>query len=238
MAVKFKRVLLKISGEQLSGNTGTGIDSNFINDLAENLKTVAQHGVEVAVVVGGGNFARGKDLKVKGLKAVTGHYMGMAATMINGMALVDVLESHGQPAHLQTTLHIENLTVPFNEVVASKHLKNKEVLVIMGGTGKPNVTTDTAAVNFAIRLGCDVVLKATKVDGVYDKDPKEYKDAKRYSSLSHKEAFENPDIEVMDKTALLQAMKNKMPIIVFKLMPITNIKKVIQGENLGTRVIS
>lgn len=233
--MKYKRLLLKLSGEQFGGSSGTGIDSGFINWLAKELKEIAQMGVQVAVVVGGGNFARGKDLKIEGLKIETGHYMGMTATLLNGMALVDVLESHSQPAHLQTALHIENVTVPFNEKVALEHLNNNEVLVIMGGTGKPHVTTDTAAVNYAISLGCDVVLKATKVDGIYDKDPMKYSDAKRFDSLSYKEAFDNPEIEVMDKTAFLAAMENKMPIVVFELAP-GNLKKAVEGENIGSIV--
>ena len=238
MAVKLKRVLLKISGEQFGGNSGAGIDSKFINGLAKQLKEVVSTGVQVAVVVGGGNFARGRDLKVKGLSPTTGHYMGMTATMLNGMALVDVLESHGQPAHLQTGFQIEGLAVAFNEEVAKEHLKNGEVLVIMGGTGRPQVTTDTAAVEYAIRLDCDAVLKATKVDGVYDKDPLKFPGANRYSTLSHKEAYENPHIEVMDKTALSQAMEHKLPIVVFSLMPLKNIEKAVHGEDLGTKVIS
>lgn len=224
-----------MSGEQLAGANQFGIDSNFINQLAENLKEVVKMGIEVAVVVGGGNFARGRDLKVKGLNPTTGHYMGMTGTLMNGMALADVLESIGQPVHLQSGLHLEKVSEPFAERSATAHLKNGEVLVLMGGTGSPYVTTDTAAVSYALRLGCDVVLKATKVDGVFDKDPAKHKDAKKYARLSHVEALQNPDINVMDNAATALAMDHKLPIIVFELSK-ENLRKVIQGEPVGTEV--
>ena len=233
--MKYKRVLLKLSGEQFAGNNSFGIDSDFINGLAKDLKTITDMGVEVAVVVGGGNFARGRDLQVKGLNPTTGHYMGMTGTLMNGMALADVLESIGQPAHLQSGLHLEKVSEPFTERLAIKHLKNGEVLVLMGGTGSPYVTTDTAAVNYALRLSCAVVLKATKVDGVYDKDPAKHKDAKKYNSLSHVQALQNPDINVMDNAATALAMDHKLPIIVFELSK-ENLKKVIQGQSVGTKV--
>ncbi len=192
-------------------------------------------GVQVVVIVGGGNFARGRDLKVKGLHPTTGHYMGMTATVINSLALTDVLESVGQPAHLQSSLAVEKAAEAFAERSALKHLKNGEVLVIAGGTGSPYVTTDTGAVSYALRLGCEVVLKATKVDGVYDKDPTKHKDAKKYNSLSHVQALQNPDINVMDNAATALAMDHRLPIIVFKLSK-ENLKKVVQGQSVGTEV--
>jgi len=233
--VKYERVLLKLSGEQFAGNNSFGIDSDFINNLAKAIKVVADMGVQVVVIVGGGNFARGRDLKVKGLHPTTGHYMGMTATVINSLALTDVLESVGQPAHLQSSLAVEKAAEAFAERSALKHLKNGEVLVIAGGTGSPYVTTDTGAVSYALRLGCEVVLKATKVDGVYDKDPTKHKDAKKYNSLSHVQALQNPDINVMDNAATALAMDHRLPIIVFKLSK-ENLKKVVQGQSVGTEV--
>lgn len=228
-------MLLKLSGEQFAGKGEFGIDSAFINGLAKDLKTIAELGVEVAVVVGGGNFARGRDLKVKGLNPTTGHYMGMTATIINGLALTDVLESIGQAAHLQSNLHIDRVTDHFTERIAIKHLQNGEILVLSGGTGSPYVTTDTAAVSYALRLSCDVVLKATKVDGVYDKDPQKHRGAKKYGSLSHVQALQNPAINVMDNAATALAMDHKLPIIVFELSK-ENLIKVIQGQSVGTKV--
>lgn len=233
--MKYKRVLLKLSGEQFAGDSEFGIDSNFINELAHSLKAIADMGMQVAVVVGGGNFARGRDLKVKGLNPTTGHYMGMTGTLMNGMALADVLESIGQPAHLQSGLHLEKVAEPFAERSALNHLKNGDVLVLMGGTGSPYVTTDTAAVSYALRLGCDVVLKATKVDGVYDKDPARHKDATKYKSLTHAEALSNPNVNVMDNAAIALAMDHKLPIVVFGLSK-ENLKEVVQGQSVGTKV--
>ncbi len=233
--MKFKRVLLKLSGEQFAGGSGVGIDSNFINTLAKDIKAAVDMSVQIAVVVGGGNFVRGKDFKVVGLKEETAHYMGMISTMLNGLALKDVLSSVGQPAYVQSRLGIDKVADNFDPAKANNHLSSGEVVIILGGTGKPFVTTDTGAVQAAVALKCDIVLKATKVDGVYDKDPAKYKDAKKFASITHQEASANPDIQVMDNEAHDQAEEHGLPVIVFELSS-ENLKKVIQGQDIGTQI--
>lgn len=236
-AVSFKRVLLKLSGEQFAGGDGFGIDSNFINKLADELRDlVSETNVELAVILGGGNFVRGKDMKVKNLKEETAHYMGMISIILNGLALRDILQSHGQPAHLQSNLHIENVTVPFDAKEALEHLKKGEILIVVGGTGKPFVTSDTAALSTAVQLNCQVVLKATKVDGVYEKDPVQYPEAKKYEQISYADALSSPEVKVMDKEAISIAMEHNLPILVFELLKPGNLIKAIQGEAVGSRV--
>lgn len=233
--MKYKRVLLKLSGEQFAGGSGIGIDSDFVNQLAQDIKQlIKETGIELTVVVGGGNFVRGKDMKVRGLKEETAHYMGMISTMLNGLALKDVLGSIGQPAYVQSRLGTE-VADGFEPSKAIKELKVGKVVIILGGTGKPFVTTDTGAVQAAAALGCEVVLKATKVDGVYDKDPAKHKDAKKFDSLSHEEASAHPDINVMDNEAHDQAKSYGLPIIVFELSK-ENLIKVAQGKPVGTKV--
>ncbi len=235
--MKYKRVLLKLSGEQFAGGQNFGINSDFINELARDIKAIADLRTQVAVVVGGGNFMRGADIAKKGVERATGDYMGMLATILNGMALVDTLEANNQPARLQTRLRVDSVAEPYIRRRAIRHMEKGRVVIIAGGTGNPYVTTDTAAVTAALELDCQVVLKATKVDGVYDKDPITHKDAKKYSSLSHAEALQNPQIGVMDNAAISLAMDNKLPIIIFGLSK-ENLKKVIQGKAVGSKVSS
>jgi len=233
--MKFRRVLLKLSGEQFAAGGNSGIDSDFINSLARDLKNmVNKTGVELAIVPGGGNFVRGKDFKVEGLKEETGHYMGMVSTILNGLALADVLRSIGQPVYVQSRLATA-VADDFEPVKAIEHLKSGEIVIILGGTGKPFVTTDTGAVQAAAALDCDVVLKATKVDGVYDKDPAKHKDAKKFDSLTHAEASAHPDIKVMDNEAHDQAQAHGLPIVVFELSG-ENLEKVARGQKIGTHV--
>jgi len=191
-------------------------------------------GIEVVVVVGGGNFVRGKDIRIKGLKEETAHYMGMIATMLNGLALADVLRSVGQAVYVQSRVKVQ-VADDFEPSKAAVHLKAGEVVIILGGTGKPFVTTDTGAVQAAAALECDVVLKATKVDGVYDKDPAKHKDAKKFDSITHEEASAHPAINVMDNEAHDQAKDHGLPIIVFKLSS-ENLKKVVQGKAVGSKI--
>lgn len=233
--MRYKRVLLKLSGEQFAGNQRFGIDSDFINELAKDIKAIADLGVQVAVVVGGGNFMRGEAVAQRGIERATGDYMGMLATVLNGMALVDTLEASGQPARLQTRLRVDSVAEPYIRRRAIRHMEKGRIVIIAGGTGNPYVTTDTAAVTAALELDCQVVLKATKVDGVYDKDPTKHKGAKKHTSLSHIEALQNPHIAVMDNAAISLAMDHNMPIVVFKLSR-ENLKKVIQGELVGSKV--
>jgi len=235
--VKYKRVLLKLSGEQFAGSAGFGIDSGFINQLAKDIKEIASLNTEVAVVVGGGNFIRGMDIAKHGVERATADYMGMLATILNGMTLVDTLEANGQPARLQSRLRVESVAEPYIRRRAIRHLEKGRVVIIAGGTGNPYVTTDTASVTGALELECQAVLKATKVDGVYDKDPMKHADAKKHDKLSHAEALQSPQINVMDNAAISLAMDNKLPIIVFELSA-DNLKKVVQGQTIGTKVTS
>jgi uridylate kinase len=239
--VKYKRVLLKISGEQLAGVNEYGIDADFMKALAAELKEViSETDVQIALVIGGGNIARGTEVALQGVEEVTGHYMGMLGGVINGLAFADMLESAGQSTSVMTKLQIEGTigAEPFNRRIGKRLLRKGRVLVLTGGMGIPFFTHDSAAVVAALELDCDVVLKATKVEGVYDKDPLKHADAKKHDKLSHAEALQNPDINVMDNSALSLAMDNKMSIIVFNLNQRGNIKKVVLGEKIGTHVNS
>ena len=239
ITVKFKRVLLKLSGEQFGGDSGVGIDSTFINNLADEIKElVDETGVELVLVVGGGNFVRGKDLKVTGVEEETAHYMGIISTVINGLAFRDVLRSASQAAYAQSSISIPKIADDFEPKKALEHLANGEVLLILGGTGTPFVTTDTGAVKLATELDCEVVLKATKVDGIYDSDPTKNRQAKKFKSLTHRQASDHKDINVMDNEAHEHAHKHGLPVIVFNLNQRGNIKKVVQGEKIGTYVTS
>ncbi|HCM52081.1 TPA: UMP kinase [Candidatus Saccharibacteria bacterium] len=236
--MKFKRVLLKLSGEQFAGGREHGIDPNFVNNLAKELKSVIDKTkAEIAIVVGAGNFMRGASIAGHGVDRSTGDYMGMLATVINGMALVEALETNDQVARLLSKLRVEGVAEPYIRRRALRHMEKGRVVIIAGGTGNPYFTTDTAAVNAALDLKCDVTLKATKVDGVYDKDPTKHADAKMYEALTHSDALKNPDINVMDNAAISLAMDNRMPIVVFNLIP-GNLLKIIEGQAIGTRVSS
>lgn len=231
----YKRVLLKLSGEQLAGREG-GIDPNFVAWLAGEIKKATETGVEMAIVVGGGNFLRGATMAGDGLERPTADYMGMLATVMNGLALMDMLEHHGQPTRLQTNIQINQVAEPFIRRKAIRHLEKKRVVIVAGGLGKPYLTTDTAAASVALELDCDVILKATKVDGIYDKNPAKHPDTVKYETLSFQEAVENPNITVMDKAALGLAMEQKKPLLVFDLHKDGNILRAASGDPIGTRV--
>jgi uridylate kinase len=237
VANKPKRILLKLSGEQLAGERDSGIDPGFLKTLAEELNDVMKTSdVQVAVVVGGGNFMRGAKIAGRGIERTTGDYMGMLATIMNGMALVDVLENCGQPARLQTRLIVNSVAEPYIRRRAIRHMEKGRIVVVAGGTGNPYVTTDTAAITAGLELNCDVVLKATKVDGVYDKDPTVHADAKKHDALSHNDALQSGEINVMDNAAISLAMENGLPIVVFDLLTKDNIKRLVQGEHVGTLI--
>jgi uridylate kinase len=234
-----KRILLKLSGEQFAGAQGYGIDTNFIENLAKEIKEVVQATkTEIIIVVGGGNFLRGATLSAKerAIERATADYMGMLATVMNGMALVDILEHFGQPARLQTRIQINSVAEPYIRRRALRHLEKGRVVIVAGGTGNPYVTTDTAAVSAALELECDIVLKATKVDSVYSKDPKKFKDAKKIKQLSFLEAVQNQEIKVMDNAALSLAMDYKLPIRIFDLLQKGNIKNIVKGKDVGTLI--
>lgn len=231
----YKRILLKLSGEQLAGTLDHGIDPAFVKWLAAEIKKAVDNGTQMAIVVGGGNWVRGAAYASHGIERASADYMGMLATVMNGLALMDMLEHHGTPVRLQSNLRIEQVAEPFIRRKAIRHMEKGRVVIIAGGTGKPYVTTDTAAVNAALELGCEVVLKATKVDGIYDKDPVKFPDAVKQTELTHQAALENPAVKIMDKAALGMAADASLPIIVFKLEE-DAISHVASGTPVGTRV--
>ena len=233
----YKRILLKISGEQLAGKHGTGIDIGIASILASNIeKTLHKTNCQIIIVIGAGNIMRGKDVAGEGVKRVTADHMGMLGTMINALALTDIFESKNIPTRCMSNIYAQQVAEPFVHRLANKHLDRGRVVIIAGGIGRPYITTDTAAVSLALELDCEAVLKATKVDGVYDKDPNIFKDAIRFTNLSYKEALSNTNIQVMDKAALGLAMDHKMKVIVFDSFGIDNLLKVVQGKIIGTKI--
>lgn len=234
--MSYTRVLLKLSGEQLAGGDTSGIDPKFVGWLAGEIKKVTEAGIQVVIVVGGGNFLRGATFAGHGIDRATADYMGMLATTMNGLALKDMLEYHGQPTRLQTNVHMNQIAEQFIRLRAVRHLEKGRVVVVAGGLGKPYLTTDTASASVALELGCDVILKATKVDGIYDKDPAKHTDAVKLDAVSFKESVENNNIMVMDKAALGLAMEQNMPVIVFELAKDGNILRAASGEAIGTKV--
>ena len=234
--MSYKRVLLKFSGEQLAGKTNGGFDAEFGAWLAGQVKTVTESGAQVIIMVGGGNFIRGAQIAGHGIQRVTADHMGMLATMINALALTDVFESQGVPTRCLSNIYAHQVAEPFVHRLANKHLQKGRVVITAGGLGRPYVTTDTGAVALALELDCEIVLKATKFDGVYEKDPAEFPDAKRYETLSFQEALESPHVKVMDKAAMGLAMEQNMPIIIFDAMQDDNIKRASTGESIGTKI--
>ena len=232
----YKRVLLKISGEQLSGKHEIGIDPEVGHYLARECQKVAQAGIQLVLVVGGGNMVRGAEIAGHGIKRVTGDQMGMLSGLINAMALTDVFESNGVKTRCMTNIFAPQVAESYSARLAEKHLDRSRVVMISGGIGRPYFTHDTAAVNLALELSCDVVLKATKVDGVYDKDPKKFDDAKLLEKIAYQEALRNEAIKVMDKAAVGLAMEQGMPVIVFDPLKEDNILKVAKGEAVGSHI--
>jgi len=234
--MSFKRVLLKISGEQLSGKHEFGIDTDVAKYLAQECGKVLQAGCQLVLVVGGGNVVRGAELAGNGIKRVTADQMGMLSCLMNAMALTDIFEFEKVTTRCMSNIFATQVAEAYSFRLAHKHLKRGRIIIIAGGIGRPYFTTDTAALNLALELSCDVVLKATKVDGVYDKDPHKFDDAKLLDKVSFQYAVENPQIKVMDKAALGLAMEQSMPVIVFDPMQPDNILKAAQGEPIGTKI--
>jgi len=232
----YRRVLLKLSGEQLAGKFEGGIDPDFAGWLAGEIRSVVGSGVQVVIMVGGGNFVRGAQISGHGIQRVTADHMGMLATMINALALTDIFEDKGLETRCLSNIFAEQVAENFIHRLANKHLQKGRVVIVAGGSGRPYLTTDTAAVEIALELGCDVVLKATKVNGVYDKDPEHHHDAVLIDKLSHQQAVEDNNIKVMDKAALGLAMEHNLPIIIFDALSPGNILKSIQGKNIGTAI--
>lgn len=232
----YKRVLLKISGEQLAGDQDSGLDAKHAVWLAREVKKIAGNGQQVVIMVGGGNIVRGAQIAGHGIQRVTADHMGMLATMINALALTDIFEKEGVKTRCLTNIFANQVAEPFVHRLANKHLDKKRVVITAGGTGRPYLTTDTAAVNLALELDCDIVLKATKVDGVYSKDPKKHKNAKKYDLLSFQQAVENEHIKVMDKAAMGLAMEHNIPVLIFDALKPGNIQSAVNGETVGTKI--
>jgi uridylate kinase len=231
----FKRVLLKISGEALQGQGGYGIDPKACARIAERIKEVRESGIEVAVVIGGGNIIRGEKFAKEGMDRSTADYMGMLATVINGMALQCALEKLGCFTRVLTAIQMEQIAEPYIRRRAIRHLEKGRIVIFAGGTGNPYFTTDTAAVLRAIEVGADVILKATKVDGIYSADPVIDKHAKKYDKLKYIEVIKR-GLKVMDSTAISLCMDNHLPLVVFNLNVKGNIKRACFGEKVGTIV--
>ena len=232
---KYRRILLKLSGEALGGEKGVGICPDAIRDMAQQIHEVRDLGVELVVVMGGGNIFRGQVGSVGGIERATGDYMGMLATVINSLALQDALEKAGVPTRVQSAITMHQVAEAFIRRRAVRHLEKGRVVIFGGGTGNPYFSTDTAAALRATEIGAEVILKATKVDGVYDSDPHQNPNAKRYTQVSYLEALQKR-LKVMDSTAFSLCMDNKMPIIVFDLFKPHNLRRVVLGEKVGTLV--
>ena len=235
---KYKRIVLKLSGEALQGKLGFGIDSNVLEDLARQVKEIRELGVQVTIVVGGGNIFRGlKTSSVTGMERATADYMGMLATAINGLALQDALERIGVPTRVQTAIEIAKVAEPYIRRRAIRHLEKGRVVIFVGGIGSPFFTTDTTAALRAMEIGAEVVLKATNVDGVYTDDPATNRQAKKFTTLSFFDVLKK-GLKVMDATAVSLCMDSNVPIIVFNLHRPGNIKRAVCGEPVGTQVVN
>lgn len=232
---RYKRVLLKLSGEALIGDRQYGVDPAVVLAIAQQVKTINQMGVEVAIVVGGGNIFRGVSAAAKGMDRTTADYMGMLATVINALAIQDAMEKDGLYVRVQSAINMPQVAEPYIQRRAIRHLEKGRVVVFAAGTGNPYFSTDTAAALRANEIQADVLLKATKVDGVYDTDPKKNTQAKKFHKIRYLEAL-NLGIQVMDSTAISLCMDNKLPIIVFDLKKDGNIKKAVMGEHIGTLI--
>ncbi len=231
----YGRVLLKLSGEILAGERGFGVDPVKAKALADEVKSVRDLGVEVGVVIGGGNIIRGELAEVQGMDRVSADYLGMLATIINAITLQDALEKIGCQTRTLTAISISQLAEPYIRRRAVRHLEKGRVAILAGGTGNPYFSTDTAAVLRATEIEAEAVMKGTKVGGVYDKDPMKSDDAKKFDSISYKEIIEK-DLKVMDMTAITMARENDLPIVVFDVNCPGNLKKILEGNNLGTTV--
>ena len=233
----YKKILLKLSGEALMGDQEFGISSDVIASYAKQIKEIVDLGVEVSIVIGGGNIFRGISGAAQGVDRVTGDHMGMLATVINSLALQNSIEKLGVPTRVQTAIEMPKIAEPFIKRRAQRHLEKGRVVIFGAGTGNPYFTTDTAAALRAIEMGTDVVIKATKVDGIYDKDPVKFADAKKYEKVTYNEVLAK-DLKVMDATAISLCRENKLPIIVFNSLIEGNLKKVVMGEHIGTTVVA
>ena len=231
----YNRILLKLSGEALVGDGEYGISPGIINYIAEEVKEIRDLGVDVAIVIGGGNIFRGVAASSKGMDRASADYMGMLATVINALALQDALEKHGVHTRVQSAIEMQEVAEPYIRRKATRHLEKGRVVIFGAGTGNPYFTTDTAAALRAMEMGAEIILKATKVDGIYDADPMVVKDAVKFNELTYIDVLKK-NLKVMDSTAISLCMDNQLPIVVFNLSDKGNIKRVVTGESVGTVV--
>jgi len=232
---KYTRILLKISGEALIGDLNYGIDTKIMDNIADQIKEVVEMGLEIAVVVGGGNFWRGVAASANGMDRTTADYIGMLATVMNAVGLQDSLEKKGISTRVQSSITMQQIAEPFIRRRALRHLEKKRVVIFAGGTGNPYFSTDTAAALRALEINAEIIFKATKVDGVYNKDPKKFSDAEKYDSLTFMEVL-NKDLRILDSTAISLCLENNLPIVVFDISKPGNIKGVILGNKIGTLI--
>ena len=235
--MKYNRILLKLSGEALLGKNSYGIDNDRLVVYAEEIKEIHKQGVEIAIVIGGGNIFRGLSGSKDGIDRVQADYMGMLATVINGLALQNALENIDNPTRLQSAIKMESIAEPFIKRKATRHLEKGRVVIFASGTGNPYFTTDSAAVLRAIEINADVILKGTRVDGIYNEDPEKNKEAIKFDDISFEETIRK-GLKIMDTTAFTLSKENKLPIIVFDMNTKGNLTKVIMGEKIGTKVSS
>jgi uridylate kinase len=233
---KYKRILLKIGGESLLGPREYGIDAQAALNVAQQIKKVHDLGIQVAVVIGAGNIFRGLSAAQHGMDRATADYMGMLGTVMNSLALQDALEKTGVDTRVQTAIEMRAIAEPFVRRRALRHMEKNRVVILAAGTGSPYFTTDSGAALRALELNCDILMKGTKVDGVYDKDPMKYQDAKRFDTMTYIDAIKDEMVQVMDTAALSLCMDNHIPIFVFNLFEEGNLFKAVMGENIGTLV--
>jgi uridylate kinase len=235
MQPAYKRILLKLSGESLMGNKSFGLDPEIIEKYASEIKSIVDLGVQVAIVIGGGNIYRGMNESDTGIERAHGDYMGMLATVINGMALQAMLEKLGVYTRLQSAIKMEQIAEPYIRRRAIRHLEKNRVVIFGAGTGNPYFTTDTAGSLRAIEIGASIILKGTRVNGIYTADPEKFPDASKYDQISFKECIEK-NLRVMDMTAFTLCMENNLPILVFDMNTPGNLKRIVSGEKIGTMV--
>ena len=233
--IRYKRVLLKLSGEALAPENGTGIDPTAAKMISNQIKTVVQLGANLAIVIGGGNIWRGKVGLELGMDRATADYMGMLATVMNSLALMDALENIGVTTRVQTSIEMRAIAEPYIRRRALRHIEKNRVVIFAGGTGNPYFTTDTAAALRAVEINAELLIKATKVDGIYDSDPKKNPDAKKFDRLTYMDAL-NKQLQVMDATAITLCMENHMPLMVLNLWEEGSLQKALMGEKVGTLV--
>jgi uridylate kinase len=233
--LRYKRILLKISGEAMMGDKGYGIDSATVDFIAREIKEAVSMGIEIAIVIGGGNIFRGVEASVEGIERASADYMGMLATVINALALQNSLEKHGIPTRVQSAIEMKELTESYIRRKAMRHLEKGRTVIFAAGTGNPYFTTDTAAALRAMEIDAEVILKATRVDGIYSSDPLKHPAAKKYATVTYIDMLKR-GLGIMDSTAVSLCMDNNLPIVVFNLRGKGNIRKIIEGKKIGTLV--